>query len=292
MTVGALLRLNYGGGCASSASWPMRSESRLPQKAGSVWTVTFDRAAGALPRTIEIVEAALAIDDGAGRSERHERLGTLTAAPALDGYYPGDVSPRWCIRTISWVDSALTPDDLSLASDPAAVGDRSPAARTGIRTSRPRTSSTRSGLSATTSRATASTRCRSSPTCRCWLPRTSTRRFRWWSRASCSARSRWPAPPSRAAWICPQRPVAPEPPLADLVNLRLDPAIPEDLERITTLQTRAVDFAGPDPLLRGSARRAARSHAAAHPELARALSVFLCGGLPSVAGCRPAGRLA
>jgi hypothetical protein len=37
--------------------------------------------------------------------------------------------------------------------------------------------------------------------------------------------------------------VAPEPPLADLVNLRLDPTIPEELERITTLQTRVVDFA-------------------------------------------------
>src|SRR5262249_14200726 len=37
--------------------------------------------------------------------------------------------------------------------------------------------------------------------------------------------------------------VAPEPPPSDLVKLRLDPSIPEDLETITTLQLRLVAFA-------------------------------------------------
>jgi uncharacterized protein len=114
VTAGALLRLNYGGGMREFRFVAYALESRLPQTAGSVWAITFDRAASALPRTIEIVEAVLAIDDGAGRSERHERLGLSPQ------------HPRWMATVLtegsalvypdhSWVDSALTPDDRTLA---------------------------------------------------------------------------------------------------------------------------------------------------------------------------------
>ncbi|MDQ3775201.1 MAG: phage tail sheath subtilisin-like domain-containing protein [Pseudomonadota bacterium] len=241
VTAGALLRVNYGGGLRELRFVAYALESRLPQKAGSVWTVTFDRAAGALPRTIEIVEAALVIDDGAGRSERHERLGLspqharwmatiLATESAL--VYPDN----------SWVDSALTPDDLSLASDPAVsaiftggedrypditpedffdplwtIGDEEPG--NGIHAL-----SQLSDLSLLVA-----------PDLYSPFPLVEPRKLQLPVSLAGSTFTRCvdlPAPP-----------VAPEPPPADLVNLRLDPAIPEDLERITTFQTRVVDFA-------------------------------------------------
>jgi hypothetical protein len=241
VTVGALLRLNYGGGLRELRFVTYALESRLPQNAGSVWTITFDRAASALPRTIEIVEAALAIDDGAGQSERHERLGLspqharwmaiiLKTESAL--VYPDD----------SWVDSALTPDDLTLASDPAAsaiftggedrypditpedffdplwtIGDEEPG--NGIHAL-----SQLSDLSLLVA-----------PDLYSPFPLVEPRKLQ--TPVSLAG------PTFTRCVDLPAPPVAPEPPPADLVNLRLDPAIPEDLERITTLQTRAVDFA-------------------------------------------------
>lgn len=246
VTAGALLRLNYGGGLREFRFVAYVLESRLPQKAGSVWAITFDRAASALPRTIEIVEAALDIDDGAGRPERHERLGLLPQ------------HPRWMATILatesalvyadnSWVDSALTPDDLTLATDPlvsppfGTVDDRGVDDR--YRDITPEDffdplwtlgdEEPGNGIHALSQLSDLSLLV--APDLYSPFPLVEPRRLRLPVSLA--------GPAFTHCVDLPAPPVAPEPPPADLVNLRLDPAIPEDLERITTLQTRVVDFA-------------------------------------------------
>jgi hypothetical protein len=246
VTAGTLLRLNYDGGLRDFRFVAYAIESRLPQQTGSIWTIAFDRAASALPRTIDIVAAALAIDDGDGRSERHEQLGLSPQ------------HPRWMAATLadesalvyadpSWADSAFTPDDLTLATDPLAsppfgavddravddryrditpedffdplwtIGDEEPG--NGIQ-----------ALSQLSDLALLVAPDLYSP-----FPLAEPRKL--------SLPVSLAGPSFTRCLDLPTPPVVPEPPPADLVNLRLDPAIPEDLERITTLQTRVVEFA-------------------------------------------------
>lgn len=241
VTAGALLRLNYGGGLRDFRFVAYAVESRPPQRTASVWTITFDRAASALPRTIDIVEAALAVDDGDGRSERHERLGLSPPHPRWMAAILADESALVYPDT-AWLDSAFTPDDLTLATDPPVsalftggddrypditpddffdplwtIGDEEPG----------------SGIHALSQLSDLSLLV--APDLYSPFPLVEPRKL--------TLPVSLAGPVFTRCLDLPAPPVAPEPPPADLVNLRLDPAIPEDLERITTLQTQVVEFA-------------------------------------------------
>jgi hypothetical protein len=241
VTAGALLRLNFGGGRRELRFVAYAIDSPLPQQAGSVRSITFDRASTMLPQTIDIVEAALFIDDGAGRTERYDRLGLSPQ------------HPRWLGATLtrdsaivspdpSWLDSPVTPDTIALAFDPPfselftggedryrditpedffdprwTIGDEEPG----------------SGIQALSQIADVSLLV--APDLYSPFPLAEPRKLE----LPVSL-----AGPTFARCVdLPTAPVTPEPPLEDLVNMRLDPAIPDDLERITTLQTRLVEFA-------------------------------------------------
>lgn len=240
-TAGVLLRLNYGGGLREFRFVASAVELQLPQRAGSAWSLTFDRAASALPRTIDIVEAALAIDDGAGRSERFEGLGLSSQ------------HPRWLAATLtresalvypdpSWVDSAATPDSVTLASDPP-TSDRFTEGEDRYRDVTPDDffdplwtigdEEPGSGIHALSQLADLSLLV--VPDLYSPFPLVEPRKLQLPISLAGPTFTRCVDLPATA--------VAPEPPPADLVNLRLDPAIPEDLERITTLHLRVVEFA-------------------------------------------------
>lgn len=237
---GALLRLSYDSGIREFRFVAYALQSRPAQKTGMVYTITFDRAVTAIPKTIDVVEVILSVDDSAGRFERHERLGLSPQ------------HPRWLATILAkesalvypenaWINSAFTPDDEVLANPPASkrfsggddrysditpedffdrkwtLGDEEPGA--GIQ-----------ALSQLVDLSLLVVPDLYSP-----FPLTEPRKLQ--------------LPISLAGSTftqCLDQQVqtdATEPPLADLKNLRLDPAIPEDLERITILQTRVVDFA-------------------------------------------------
>ena len=239
VTADVLLRLNDGAGFREFRFVALALEHRLPQKAGSSLVVTFDHAASARPRTIEIVEAALVIDDGAGRSERYQGLGL------------SKLHPRWMARVLtresalvypdaSWVDSPLKPDEMTLPSDLAVsapftggedryrdiapedffdplwtLGDEEPG----------------SGIHALSQLSDLSLLV--TPDLYSPFPLVEPSHLH---------------PPVSLAGPsftrCVDLPATPvEPPPAAVDQLKLDPAIPEDLERITTLQMQLVDFA-------------------------------------------------
>jgi hypothetical protein len=237
---GALLRLNHDNGSREFRFVAYALQTQPRQKTGSVWTATFDRAATSIPRTIDVVELVLSIDDSAGRFERHERLGLsplharwmasiLTKESAL--VYPDN----------AWIDSAFTPDDETLADPPASrlhrqgddrypditpddffdlnwtQGDEEPG----------------SGIQALSQLADLSLLV--TPDLYSPFPLTEPRKL---------------YPPISLAGPtfthCLDQGVqihAPEPPPADLENLRFNPAVPEELERITRWQAQVVDFA-------------------------------------------------
>jgi hypothetical protein len=213
---------------------------KYARQTGSIVSVTFDRAASALAQTIDVVTTTMAIDDGAGRSERHQGLGlspqhprwiatVLTAESAL--VYPD----------ASWTNSAVTPDDESLAFDPAAspsfrggedrypditpedffdplwtLGDEEPGDGVHALAQLP-------DLSLLVA-----------PDLYSPFPLARPRRLEIPASLAGPAFTRCvekPAPPG------------PEPLVTDLVKLRLDPAIPGDFERIAALQMRLADFA-------------------------------------------------
>jgi len=241
LAAGTLLRLNYGGGLREFRFVAYAIESRQPQRTGYIWTISFDHAASALPQSIDIVAAALTIDDGDGRSERYEQLGLSRQ------------HPRWIATVLTgesalvypdtaWVDSAFTPDDLTLATDPPTsalftggddrypditpedcfdplwtIGDEEPG--DGIQ-----------ALSQISDLSLLVVPDLYSP-----FPLVEPRKL--------SLPVSLAGPVFTRCLDLPAPTVTPEPPPADLVNLRLDPAIPEDLERITTLQTQVVGFA-------------------------------------------------
>lgn len=241
LAAGTLLRLNYGGGLREFRFVAYAIESRQPQRTGYIWTISFDHAASALPQSIDIVAAALTIDDGDGRSERYEQLGLSRQ------------HPRWIATVLTgesalvypdtaWVDSAFTPDDLTLATVPPTsalftggddrypditpedcfdplwtIGDEEPG--DGIQ-----------ALSQISDLSLLVVPDLYSP-----FPLVEPRKL--------SLPVSLAGPVFTRCLDLPAPTVTPEPPPADLVNLRLDPAIPEDLERITTLQTQVVGFA-------------------------------------------------
>lgn len=240
-TAGTLLRLNFGGGLRALRFVAYVIDSPSPQAAASVRSVTFDRAVSTLPQTIDIVEAALVIDDGAGRTERYDRLGLSPQ------------HPQWLATTLitdsalvypdpSWLDSPVTPDSVALAFDPPSsalftggedryrditpedffdprwtIGDEEPG----------------SGIQALSQIADLSLLV--TPDLYSPFPLTEPRKLELPVSLA--------GPTFTRCVDLPAAPVTPEPPPEDLVNLRLDPAIPDDLERITTLQTRLVEFA-------------------------------------------------
>ncbi|MEQ1545838.1 phage tail sheath C-terminal domain-containing protein [Methyloglobulus sp.] len=237
---GALLRLNYDSGFHEFRFVADTIQLRPSQKTGSVLTVIFDHAATSVPITIDIVEVVMNIDDSVGRFERYERLGLSPS------------HPRWIAAILAkestlvypdnaWRNSAFRPDDETLADPPASklfsggndrypditpddffdrkwtLGDEEPG--NGIH-----------ALSQLTDLSLLVVPDLYSP-----FPLTEPRKL-------------YPpislvGPTFTRCFDLPTQREETEPPLADLVNLRLNPALPEDLERITALQARVVDFA-------------------------------------------------
>ena len=237
---GALLNLNLDSGNLEFRFVALALQSRPPQKTAPVWNVTFDRAATSIPKTIDVVEIVLNIDDSTGCFERHERLGLsplhsrwmatiLTKESAL--VYPDN----------AWIDSAFTPDDETLADPPVSSffsggDDRYPDITPDDFFDRKWTLGDEepgNGIQALSQLADLSLLV--VPDLYSPFPLTEPRRLN---------------PPISFAGPtfthCLDQQVqtnAAEPPLTDLQKLRLNPAIPEDLERITTLQAQVVDFA-------------------------------------------------
>jgi hypothetical protein len=106
LSVGALLRLRGDAGAATFAFI-----ADLRREPGERLRVTLDRNLGFTPTAIEVVEAALELDDGDGHRERHERLG-LSAA-----------HPRWLATvlcnasTMVWPDASWSAGHVLPASD-------------------------------------------------------------------------------------------------------------------------------------------------------------------------------
>jgi uncharacterized protein len=202
-------------------------------------TVTFDQAATAFPQSIEVVEGSLAIDDPAGTSERLAGLGLSPEHPRWIGDVLIDESAL-VYPDSAWLESAFTPVDKALPIGPLATFqggvDRYPDIVPDdffdpLWT--PSDEDPGSGIHCLTQIAELSL---------LTLP---------------DLYSPFPlAPPqklevpislagaefARCVHLV-QEPTKPEPPPADLVGLRLDPSIPADLEAITTLQSRVVEFA-------------------------------------------------
>jgi hypothetical protein len=241
LPAGALLRLHQLGGKRELRFVDAVLDLPQAHQPGLVSAARFDSAATDLPVAAEIVEAVLAIDDSAGRTERHERLGL------------SPLHPRWMATVLcnesqlvypdaSWAFDRLTPDGTGLASEtPAAtsfsggadryaditpedffdpgwtIGDEEPGS--GIHS-----------LTDLTDLALVVAPDLYSP-----QPLAQPRTFE--------------APVSLAGprFTCcvtpPARPVRPEIVAPDLVKLRLDPKVPADLDRITALQLRLVDLA-------------------------------------------------
>ena len=241
LPAGALLRLNEGAGSREFRFVASAIALQLPQQSGSILSVTFDHAASALPRTIDIVDAALTIEDAGGRSERYEGLGlspqhprwiaaTLTRDSAL--VYPGP----------SWEDSAATPDSVTLSSDPP-MSERFTGGEDRYRDITPEDffdplwtigdEEPGSGIHALSQLSDLSLLV--APDLYSPFPLVEPRKLQLPISLAGPTFTRCVDLPATA--------IAPEPPPADLVNLRLDPAIPDDLERITALHTRVVEFA-------------------------------------------------
>jgi uncharacterized protein len=238
---GALLRLNQPGGKREFRFVDAVLELPQAHKPGLVFTARFDSAATELPVSAEIVEAVLAIDDSAGRTERHERLGLSL------------LHPRWMAMVLcnesqlvypdaSWAFDRLTPDGTGFVSDPPAsalfsggedryaditpedffdplwtIGDEEPGS--GIHS-----------LTNLTDLALVVAPDLYSP-----KPLVEPRTLEDPVSLAGPSFTCCVTPPARA--------VQPETVEPDLVKLRLDPKVPADLDQITTLQHRLVDFA-------------------------------------------------
>src|SRR5262249_40399822 len=111
--VGTLLRLTFPDGSRVLRFVTVVTRQDHSQKVGYDWQATLDRGLAAVPLSAETVEGILAIDDGDGRSERHERLGLAAA------------HPRWMATVLcnesqlvyphpDWIDAAVTPESADL----------------------------------------------------------------------------------------------------------------------------------------------------------------------------------
>lgn len=104
MTTGALLRLTLETGERVLRFVIDLTRQDHPSSAKVIWMAKLDKAAPAEIESVELVEGVLLIDDGDGRSERHERL----------GFSP--THPRW-VATVLCYESQLVYPDASWIND-------------------------------------------------------------------------------------------------------------------------------------------------------------------------------
>jgi hypothetical protein len=238
---GALLRLHLGGGVREFRFVDAVLEQALAQQAGSVFTAVFDSASTSTPKSAEIVEAALRIDDGAGITERHERLGLSS------------LHPRWLATVLcresglvypdaAWAFDRLTPDGTGFASDPPASAyftggeDRYPdITPEDFFDPRWTAGDEEPGSGAHSLVQLPDLALVAAPDL--YSPRPLVERKKLEDPVSLAG------PAFTRCVDQPARPIEPEAPEPDLTGLRLDPKVPEDLETITGLQLRLVDLA-------------------------------------------------
>jgi hypothetical protein len=219
----------------------MALESSSPPTFTPFVRLTLDRPATVVPQTIDIVDATLIVDDGDGRAERHDRIGL------------SPLHPRWIANTLfaesellfpdpSWSESSFTPLDptLSPVAFPPVLfrggedrypdispddfidsrwtpGDEEPGG--GIQ-----------AIAQITDIASLAVPDLYHP-----FPLAERKKLR-------------PVTSLAGATFAPCVDLPPvedaaEPPAQDLIKLRLDPTIPEELAQITDLQVKVVEFA-------------------------------------------------
>ncbi|WP_224242765.1 phage tail sheath family protein [Hyalangium gracile] len=99
LPAGALLRLTLAGGTQVLRFVADAREEWHPETGVTVLRATLASSAGSVPEQAEVIEGLLEVDDGAGRTERLERLG-LSAA-----------HPRWLARVLVEQSELLYPDE-------------------------------------------------------------------------------------------------------------------------------------------------------------------------------------
>jgi hypothetical protein len=114
ISAGTLLRLRLPGGLREFRFVAMVLDRKLVNEDRSFQEATLDMPASAVAIDIDIVEAALLIDDGAGQVERHAALG-------LSPMHPRWIAQVLCYESVlvypdsSWINERLWPDDTGLA---------------------------------------------------------------------------------------------------------------------------------------------------------------------------------
>ncbi len=122
LPTGSLLRFTRPDGTPAYRFAADVRRQEHPDRSGSFLRVTFDRNLEQVPEAAELVEGTLVIDDGAGGTERHERLGFSPVHPRWAGtvlcYESVLVYPHWCWgeRDIELDESKPQPDEPSLNS--------------------------------------------------------------------------------------------------------------------------------------------------------------------------------
>jgi uncharacterized protein len=120
LPAGSLLLLRLPGGIRELRVVAGLSEEGRPDVPKRRRIATFDAPVGAAPEVVEVVEATLEVDDGAGRSERHEHVGLSPAHPRfLAGvlFEESDLllaDPAWSDRDVLPASPELQP---AVASD-------------------------------------------------------------------------------------------------------------------------------------------------------------------------------
>lgn len=114
---GALLRLTFDGGTRAFRFVATLVERRRDDGPGTMLEAIFDQPTATAPAAAETVEATLLVDDNDGRNERHERLGLSFG------------HPRWAATVLcyesallypdaAWINSSITPDDVDFVAAP------------------------------------------------------------------------------------------------------------------------------------------------------------------------------
>jgi hypothetical protein len=238
---GTLLRIKLPGGKYEFRFVDAIFEQPLARRPGSVFSLIFHQPATTAPRAAEVIEASLTIEDGAGFLEQHERLGLAAR------------HPRWLATVLcyesqlvypdaSWAFDRLTPDAEEFGAEPQfsewftggadryaditpddffdslwTPGDEEPG----------------SGLHSLTKLSDLSLVVAPD----LYSPKPLAERRKLEDPVSLAG------PFFTPCLKLPTTPLPPEEVPPDLVKLRLDPKIPAELEQITALQLRLVEFA-------------------------------------------------
>lgn len=113
LTAGTMLRLDLGSGLREFRFVSHLVERALETEPGTWQEAVFDMPASGAAASIDIVEATLLVDDGAGTLERHGALGLAPAHPRYVGWVLCYES-QLVYPDAAWVEEPLWPEDAGL----------------------------------------------------------------------------------------------------------------------------------------------------------------------------------